>query len=62
MKDLDERSTVLTLCGSQNNENCPTVTITKSAVYINDDFGGQVRITREQFALLLEQANALKGE
>lgn len=62
MKDIDENPTVLTLCGSQNNENCPIVTISKSEVSITDDFGGQVHITIDQFRLLIEKVEQFKFE
>ena len=62
MKQRQPEPIVLTLCGSNNNPNCPTVEITTSEVYIKDDFGGTARMTLEQFEILLKKAKDIRSE
>ena len=42
----------IVLCGGGNHSSCPTVTITETEVAISDDYGGMVRLTREEFERL----------
>ena len=42
---------VYTLCHIDQNC-CPTVTVGDNDVTIKDDFGGEVKMTREQFSIL----------
>lgn len=52
---LKEKNIVLTFCGSKKNPQCPTLIVRKKGISIKDDFGGEVRLTHEQFKELLKK-------
>lgn len=39
---------------------CPILTIDKDGILLEDDFGGRIKLTKEQFTLLKEKIQ--KGE
>ncbi len=49
---MDTQTIRVSLC---SRDACPTAEITGSEVLIRDDFGGQVKITREHCITLLEK-------
>jgi hypothetical protein len=57
---MDEKKSHLLRCCSHDSGNCPTAEITEEEVFIRDDFGGEVRLSRPQFQILLDKAQALK--
>lgn len=44
---------VILYCGKK--DCCPVITIRKKDIIIEDDFGGKVRLTKEQFKFLKEK-------
>jgi hypothetical protein len=40
-----------------NSSSCPEVTVNQDEVLIKDDFGGKVKLTKEQFSILKEKTN-----
>ena len=50
---MEDNKQVILLCGKD--DCCPKLTIDKNRVEIDDDFGGRVRLTSEQFSLLKEK-------
>jgi hypothetical protein len=56
---MTESKSQLIRCCSHDSGNCPIAEVTEEEVFIRDDFGGEVRMSRLQFKLLLEKAQAL---
>jgi hypothetical protein len=50
----DNRVTKVTLCLT-GGATCPTVEISATRVDFRDDFGGHVRLTREEWAMLVSK-------
>lgn len=48
------------LCGNKRLPQCPTVDVNGVDVQISDDFGGTVKLTREQLDLLVAKWQALR--
>lgn len=46
---MDKAEKVVLMCGKK--DCCPTVSLSKNQVVIEDDFGGRVKLTQKQFAL-----------
>lgn len=50
---MDKAEKVVLMCGKKGC--CPTVSLSKNQVVIEDDFGGRVKLSKEQFALFKEK-------
>ena len=48
-------------CCDHDSGNCPTAEITEREVFIRDDFGNEVRLSRRQFEILLRKASTLEN-
>jgi hypothetical protein len=46
------------LCGCKKGSNCPTIHPTDEGYDITDDYGGKVKLTKEEFFML---SKAVKG-
>ena len=51
----DKETTVFSLCGTKKEPQCPVVEITETEIIITDDSGSRVRMTKNQFNILLER-------
>lgn len=50
-KKTNQKVVTLICCDSS----CPEVTVNQDEVLIKDDFGGKVKLTKEQFSVLKEK-------
>lgn len=53
VRDVKKIKKVVLFCGKDGC--CPTVTLLKDGVLIEDDFGGKVKLTSRQFEILKEK-------
>jgi|Laugresu1bdmlbdd_1035124.scaffolds.fasta_scaffold40075_4 hypothetical protein len=50
-----------TLCG-RNGSCCPVITENENDISISDDFGGQIKLTKEEFIMLKEAVTQYQVE